>query len=232
MWHFSLQKTLTVLMKLILPMVFLLQKAIALKDKPLHHHILMFSFFADQSSGPQLDDEDLEQLDQDNLEEMDIKWQVAMLSMRVKHFYKKTGRKLIFNGKEPVGMEMHWLEQGQHQKNCTSRDTLMQLVVMTMLGDKDKGTEKKSGGTRKKTFAMKRAVAQDDEESVNPEILSTNSHFIYGWYTYANQYDSGEEVPSDKDLLEKMLNLQLEAEEESTMAFELLKFIKSQIKEQ
>ncbi|GJV71819.1 hypothetical protein Tco_1491814, partial [Tanacetum coccineum] len=38
--------------------------------------------------------------------------------------------------------------------------------------------------------------------------------------------------PLIKDLLEKMLNLQLEAEEESTMAFELLKFIKSQIKEQ
>ncbi|GJZ67626.1 putative ribonuclease H-like domain-containing protein [Tanacetum coccineum] len=36
---------------------------------------------------------------------MDIKWQVAMLSMRVKHFYKKTGRKLIFNGKEPVGFD-------------------------------------------------------------------------------------------------------------------------------
>ncbi|GKC94298.1 putative ribonuclease H-like domain-containing protein [Tanacetum coccineum] len=36
---------------------------------------------------------------------MDIKWQVAMLSMRVKRFYKKTGRKLIFNGKEPVGFD-------------------------------------------------------------------------------------------------------------------------------
>ncbi|GKG01066.1 hypothetical protein Tco_0305771, partial [Tanacetum coccineum] len=35
---------------------------------------LMFSFFADQSSGPKLDDDDLEQLDQDNLEEIDIKW--------------------------------------------------------------------------------------------------------------------------------------------------------------
>ncbi|GJY67762.1 putative ribonuclease H-like domain-containing protein [Tanacetum coccineum] len=66
---------------------------------------LMFSFIVDQSSGPQLDDEDLKQLDQDNLEEMDIKWQVAMLSMRVKCFYKKTGRKLIFNGKEPVGFD-------------------------------------------------------------------------------------------------------------------------------
>ncbi|GJU73359.1 hypothetical protein Tco_1264764 [Tanacetum coccineum] len=38
--------------------------------------------------------------------------------------------------------------------------------------------------------------------------------------------------PLMKDLLEKMLNLQLEDEEESTMAFELLKLIKSQIEEQ
>ncbi|GJV53801.1 ribonuclease H-like domain-containing protein [Tanacetum coccineum] len=57
------------------------------------------------SNSPQLDDEDLEQIDHADLEEMDLKWQVAMLSMRVKRFYKKTGRKLIFNGKEPVGFD-------------------------------------------------------------------------------------------------------------------------------
>ncbi|GJX48210.1 putative ribonuclease H-like domain-containing protein [Tanacetum coccineum] len=57
------------------------------------------------SSGPQLDDEDLEQIDHDYLEEMDLKWHVAMLSMRVKRFYKKTGRQLVFNGKEPVGFD-------------------------------------------------------------------------------------------------------------------------------
>ncbi|GKA90782.1 ribonuclease H-like domain-containing protein [Tanacetum coccineum] len=66
---------------------------------------LMFSFFANQLNSPKLDDEDLEQIDHDDLEEMDLKWQVAMLSMRVKRFYKKTGRKLIFNGKEPVGFD-------------------------------------------------------------------------------------------------------------------------------
>ncbi|GJX54541.1 ribonuclease H-like domain-containing protein, partial [Tanacetum coccineum] len=60
---------------------------------------------SDHNSHPQLDDEDLEQIDHDDLEEMDLKWQVAMLSMRVKRFYKKTGRKLIFNGKEPVGFD-------------------------------------------------------------------------------------------------------------------------------
>ncbi|GJZ77174.1 ribonuclease H-like domain-containing protein [Tanacetum coccineum] len=66
---------------------------------------LMFSFFANQSNSPQLDDEDLEQIDHDDLEKMDLKWQVTMLSIRVKRFYKKTGRKLIFNGKEPVGFD-------------------------------------------------------------------------------------------------------------------------------
>ncbi|GJX71115.1 putative ribonuclease H-like domain-containing protein [Tanacetum coccineum] len=65
----------------------------------------MFSFFANQLNSPQLDDEDLEQIDHDNLEEMDLKWQVATLSMRVKRFYKKTERKLILNGKEPVGFD-------------------------------------------------------------------------------------------------------------------------------
>ncbi|GKF36430.1 hypothetical protein Tco_0113188, partial [Tanacetum coccineum] len=62
----------------------------------------MFSFFANQSNSLQLDDEDLEHIDHDDLEEMNLKWQVAMLSMKVKRFYKKTRRKLNFNSKEPV----------------------------------------------------------------------------------------------------------------------------------
>nr|GFB94260.1 hypothetical protein [Tanacetum cinerariifolium] len=63
---------------------------------------LMFLFFAIQLNSPQLDDEDLEQIDHDDLEKMDLKWQVVMLSMRVKRFYKKTERKLNFSSKEPI----------------------------------------------------------------------------------------------------------------------------------
>ncbi|GKA78929.1 hypothetical protein Tco_0785466 [Tanacetum coccineum] len=44
---------------------------------------LMFLFFASQSSSPQLNDDDLEKINHDDLEEMDLKWQVAMLSMKV-----------------------------------------------------------------------------------------------------------------------------------------------------
>ncbi|GJZ28444.1 ribonuclease H-like domain-containing protein [Tanacetum coccineum] len=64
-----------------------------------------YSLLANQSSCPQLDHEDLEQLDEFDLEEMDLKWQVAMISMRMKKFYKKTGRKLQFDAKEPIGFD-------------------------------------------------------------------------------------------------------------------------------
>nr|GFC65923.1 hypothetical protein [Tanacetum cinerariifolium] len=39
---------------------------------------LMYSLFANQSSSPQLDHEDLEQVDEFYLEEMDLKWQTIL----------------------------------------------------------------------------------------------------------------------------------------------------------
>ncbi|GJZ93269.1 ribonuclease H-like domain-containing protein [Tanacetum coccineum] len=54
---------------------------------------------------PSLDHERLELIDEYDLEEMDLKWQVAMISMRMKKFYKKTGRKLQFDAKELVGFD-------------------------------------------------------------------------------------------------------------------------------
>ncbi|GJY71938.1 hypothetical protein Tco_0475641 [Tanacetum coccineum] len=66
---------------------------------------VMFSFFSNQSNAPQLDYEDLEQIDADDLEEMDLKLQVAMLTIRFKRFIKKTGRKMDLNDKETVGFD-------------------------------------------------------------------------------------------------------------------------------
>ncbi|GJV16157.1 hypothetical protein Tco_1361480 [Tanacetum coccineum] len=50
-----------------------------------------YSLLASQSSCPQLDHEDLDQVDEYDLEEMDLKWQVAMISMRINEVLKKTG---------------------------------------------------------------------------------------------------------------------------------------------
>nr|GEV45513.1 copia protein [Tanacetum cinerariifolium] len=61
---------------------------------------VIHSFFGNQSSAPQLDCDDLKQINEDDLEEIDLKWQVAMISMRVKKFHKRTGRKLQFDTRD------------------------------------------------------------------------------------------------------------------------------------
>ncbi|GKD66055.1 hypothetical protein Tco_1308163 [Tanacetum coccineum] len=76
---------------------------------------LMYSFFANQSNGLQLDHEDLEQLDEYDLEEMDLKWQVAMISIRLKKSKgnqdirrrdaRNTGYKAKDNGRRPGKQE-------------------------------------------------------------------------------------------------------------------------------
>nr|GEW76633.1 putative ribonuclease H-like domain-containing protein [Tanacetum cinerariifolium] len=53
---------------------------------------VIYSFFASQSNSPQLDNDDLKQIDADDLEEMDLKWQMAMLTMRVECYnYHRRG---------------------------------------------------------------------------------------------------------------------------------------------
>ncbi|GKF49262.1 hypothetical protein Tco_0142513 [Tanacetum coccineum] len=64
---------------------------------------VIYSFFASQPSIPQLDNEDLQQINPDDLEEMDLRWNIAMLTMRVRRFLKNTRRKLDMANKERIG---------------------------------------------------------------------------------------------------------------------------------
>nr|GEV85358.1 ribonuclease H-like domain-containing protein [Tanacetum cinerariifolium] len=49
-------------------------------------NVVIYLFFASQSNSPQLDNDDLKQIDADDLEEMDLKWQMAMLTVRARRF--------------------------------------------------------------------------------------------------------------------------------------------------
>nr|GEX75674.1 ribonuclease H-like domain-containing protein [Tanacetum cinerariifolium] len=61
-------------------------------------NVVMYLFFASQSTSPQLDNDDLKQIDADDLEEMDHKWKIAMLTVRARRFLQQTGRNLGANG--------------------------------------------------------------------------------------------------------------------------------------
>nr|GEZ44789.1 putative ribonuclease H-like domain-containing protein [Tanacetum cinerariifolium] len=69
-------------------------------------NVVIYSFFASQSTSPQLDNEDLNQIDVDDLKEMDLRWQMAMLTMRARRFLQMTGRNLGDNGPTSMGFDM------------------------------------------------------------------------------------------------------------------------------
>ncbi|GJX28669.1 ribonuclease H-like domain-containing protein [Tanacetum coccineum] len=49
--------------------------------------------------------EDLEQIHEDDLEEMDLKWQLALLSIRTRKFFQKMVQKITINGSDTAGYE-------------------------------------------------------------------------------------------------------------------------------
>ncbi|GJU59605.1 retrovirus-related pol polyprotein from transposon TNT 1-94 [Tanacetum coccineum] len=71
---------------------------------------VIYSFFASQPSIPQLDNKDLQQINPDDLEEMDLRWNIAMLTMRARRFLNNTGRKLDMANKERIGFDKSKVE--------------------------------------------------------------------------------------------------------------------------
>ncbi|GJW87196.1 retrovirus-related pol polyprotein from transposon TNT 1-94 [Tanacetum coccineum] len=53
---------------------------------------------------------DLQQIHPDDIEEIDLRWQMAMLTMRARRFLKNTGRKLIVNGNETISFDKSKVE--------------------------------------------------------------------------------------------------------------------------
>nr|GFB03493.1 putative ribonuclease H-like domain-containing protein [Tanacetum cinerariifolium] len=71
---------------------------------------VIYSFFASQSTSPRLDNEDLKQIDVDDLEKMDLRWQMAMLTIRARRFLQKTGKNIGGNGPTSMGFDMSKVE--------------------------------------------------------------------------------------------------------------------------
>nr|GEY57308.1 hypothetical protein [Tanacetum cinerariifolium] len=88
---------------------------------------VIYSFFANQSNGLQFDNKDLQQIHDDDLEEMNLKWQIVMLSMRARRFLKKTGRKVGANGSKAIFSKGMQGSKGEHEQRtykeeCDSRN--------------------------------------------------------------------------------------------------------------
>nr|GEW59591.1 hypothetical protein [Tanacetum cinerariifolium] len=68
-------------------------------------HDTVCAYIAFQSNGSQVKYKDINQIDKDDIEEMDSKWNMALLSMRVDRFWKKTRKKIIIQGTDVDGFD-------------------------------------------------------------------------------------------------------------------------------
>ncbi|GJZ57685.1 putative ribonuclease H-like domain-containing protein, partial [Tanacetum coccineum] len=73
-------------------------------------HDTICAYIATQQSGSQIKYEDITQIDDDDIEEMDIKWNMALLSMRADRFWKKTGKKITIQGSDVAGFDKSKVE--------------------------------------------------------------------------------------------------------------------------
>ncbi|GJY61044.1 putative ribonuclease H-like domain-containing protein [Tanacetum coccineum] len=86
----------------------------------------VYAFLANQPNGSQLVYEDLEQIHEDDLKEMDLKCQLALLSMRARRYYQRTGKKITINGSDTAGYDKFKVEcfnyhkMGHFARECKS----------------------------------------------------------------------------------------------------------------
>ncbi|GJV76620.1 ribonuclease H-like domain-containing protein [Tanacetum coccineum] len=84
---------------------------------------VIYAFLASQPNSPQLVTEDLQQIHPDDIEEMDLRWQMAMLTMRARRFLKNTRRRLTVNSNENIGFDKSKVEcYNCHKKGHFARE--------------------------------------------------------------------------------------------------------------
>nr|GEV07139.1 hypothetical protein [Tanacetum cinerariifolium] len=151
----------------------------------------------------------------------------------LKHMGKYTHNQLKSNSFEEIQMlyerEQKWINEFVPMDSEEVNDSEQQV----------EGSKKRSRVDHDKENVKKQKLEEEDVEkeelracldilsvddiAIDVESLATKYPII--------RYNGSVQAGKRKEMLEKMLNWKLEAEAESTMAFELLKFIKSHIEE-
>nr|GEX89062.1 ribonuclease H-like domain-containing protein [Tanacetum cinerariifolium] len=158
-----------------------------------------YSFFASQSNSSQLDNEDLKQIDPDDLEEMDLKWQMAMLTMRARRFLQKTGRNLYVKGTDTISLDKNKVEC----YNCNKRGHFARECRASKLQDnRNRKTTTRTAKDGQTNFVLM-VYTSSSSSSSDSEVSSCSKACLKSYETFKEHYDN-----LTKDFNKSQLNLE------------------------
>nr|GEY77073.1 ribonuclease H-like domain-containing protein [Tanacetum cinerariifolium] len=155
------------------------------------------AFFTIQPNNPQLNNGDLQQIHPDDLKEMDLRWQMSMLTIRARRFLKNTGMKFSMNGNETIRAPR---SQDTKHKESTRSIVPVETPVSTALFVNEPIVSKPT--FKKPIVETSEAKASADK----PNVVRKNfgSPFIKDWIS-----DSEDEAESKPKIEKKTGNPQI-----------------------
>jgi hypothetical protein len=126
---------------------------------------VLYSFFAQQVTLHVTYQEDVLRIDDDALEEIDIRWQVAMITARIKKFMNKTGRGIDFKAKQGISFDKSKIECFNCQNTGHfARECKFAMYQENRMTEKPKVERKEVPIAEPKSQAL---VAQENQSEVD-----------------------------------------------------------------
>ncbi|GJV55556.1 hypothetical protein Tco_1456561 [Tanacetum coccineum] len=128
-------------------------------------------------------------IDADDLEEMDLKCQMAMLTMRARRFLNKTGRKITANGSETIGAPRENRNREPVRRNVTVETTETKaLVTQDGLGY-DWSDQAEEGPTNFALMAYT-SLGSSSSSSSDSEVSTCSKACLKSYETLKEHYDN------------------------------------------
>ncbi|GKC08132.1 hypothetical protein Tco_0999742 [Tanacetum coccineum] len=159
--------------------------------------VVIYAFLASQPNSPQLAREDLEQIDPDDLEEMNLQWEMDMLTIISRRFIKRTGRKLDVNGKI-VRFDKSKVECYNCHKNM---ETHTDNALVAQDGIRGYDWSYQAEEEHHTNYALMAYTSLGSSYSSNSEVDSFSKSCVKAYATLKEQYDSLLETKKSRSLV-------------------------------
>ncbi|GJV31142.1 hypothetical protein Tco_1391542 [Tanacetum coccineum] len=140
---------------------------------------MICAFLASHPNSPQLAQNDLEQIDPDDLEEMDLQWEMTMLTIRARRFIKRTCKKLDVNG-----------QRVRFDRRTVTIETPTENALVAQ--DRIRGYDRSYQAEEEHptNFALMAHTSLGSSSSSDSEVDSCSKSCVKAYATLKEQYDS------------------------------------------